>query len=394
MNCLEDGVIQARWDGELSEPERKTVEAHLAACAACRARAESLEARSAQVRGALAALEPGEAPADARMALARFRAEHGGEPVAPSRWVERAFARRWRPAWAAAGFAALLIACFSFAPMRSWAQRILAMLRVQKIAVVQIDTQAFPGLAPGGQMAKTLGRFLSDNIVVTMDPGKPQPVASAELAAQSVGFPVRLPSIVSSAPALSVGGELAFQMTVNRDRVEGLLQDLGRTDLNLPESLDGALIAVHVSKGVFAQYGDCSLREQRGPLTPQQMTQLASCISLVQVPSPTVSVPPDLNIAQLAQLGLQFAGMSPQDAQAFCQTVDWTSTLVVPVPSRDATYMTVPVDGVEGTLISVPQMGNRRAPAYNLLWIKNGILYALMGYGSSSHAEPLANSLQ
>jgi Putative zinc-finger len=394
MNCLEDGLIQARLDGELSESELKMVEAHLAACAECRARAQNLEARSAQVRGALASLEPEEAPADARVALARFRAEHGGEPLAPSSWLARAFARRWRPAWAAAGFVGLLVACFSFAPARSWAQRILAMLRVQKIAVVQVDPQSFPGLATNRQMGEKLGRFLSDNIVVTMDPGKPQPVASAELAAQRAGFPVRLPSIISSAPALSVSGELAFQMTVNRDRLQGLLEDLGRPDLNLPASLDGALIAVHVPKGVVAQFGDCSLRGHRGALTPQQMTQLAGCVSLVQIPSPTVSVPPDLNIAQLAQLGLEFAGMSPQDAQAFCQTVDWTSTLVIPLPVRDATYMTVPVDGVEGTLISVPQMGNWRAPTYNLLWVKNGILYALMGYGDSGQAEPLADSLQ
>jgi len=111
----------------------------------------------------------------------------------------------------------------------------------------------------------------------------------------------------------------------------------------------------------------------------------------VQAPSPTVSVPPDLNMSKIAEAALGLAGMSPAEAHSFCQTVDWSSTMVVPIPRNSSSYETVAVDGVEGTLITetFPQ-GNR----YSLLWIKNGVIHSLIGHGNSSDALTLAASLR
>ena len=83
--------------------------------------------------------------------------------------------------------------------------------------------------------------------------------------------------------------------------------------------------------------------------------------------------------------------MSPAEAQSFCQTVDWSSTLVVPIPRNSSSYETVTVDGVEGTLITETlSQGNR----YSLLWIKNGVIHSLSGHGNSSDALSLAASLR
>ena len=109
---------------------------------------------------------------------------------------------------------------------------------------------------------------------------------------------------------------------------------------------------------------------------------------MVQAPTPTVSVPPSLNIAQVAEAALEIAGMSPAEAHSFCQTVDWSSTLVVPVPANVSSYQKVSVDGVTGTLISMPSH-NR----YGLLWVKNGIIYSLNGHGDPNQALNLAASL-
>ena len=57
----------------------------------------------------------------------------------------------------------------------------------------------------------------------------------------------------------------------------------------------------------------------------------ATCISLVELPSPIVSAPQEIDPAQIAQVALQFLGMNANDAASFTQTVDWTSTLVLPV---------------------------------------------------------------
>ena len=92
-------------------------------------------------------------------------------------------------------------------------------------------------------------------------------------------------------------------------------------------------------------------------------------------------------------MALQAAGMSAQDAQTFCQTVDWTSTLVLPIPRDAGSYETMNVDGVEGTLISTRGY-SRGMTGYSLLWVKSGMIYSLAGFGSPDQAVPLADSLE
>ncbi len=394
MNCLADGILRARLDGELSGEESDEVDRHLESCSVCRRRAEALTHNAERVRVEMAALAPRSEDelSGARLALARFQAETPLGASDPSIF-SRIFSARLRPAWVAASALTVLVACFSFAPARSWAQRLLAMLRVQHIAVVPIDSQAFAGAEGAKSSEKMIGQFISDNIVVTMHSDQPQRAPDAAQASQLAGFPVRLLGSRSDAPQISVVGEQSFQMTLNRDRLQAFLDEFGRRDLQLPSSIDGALLAVHVPKSVTAVYGKCPEHGENSSANPPKVADLAGCVMLGQVPSPTVSVPPELNIQQLATLALQAAGMSAPDAQAFCQTVDWTSTLVVPIPRDAGSYETTSVDEVQGTLITL--RGWRSGmPGYSLLWVKNGIIYSLTGFGSADQAVPLADSLE
>ena len=99
-----------------------------------------------------------------------------------------------------------------------------------------------------------------------------------------------------------------------------------------------------------------------------------------------------LDIAKLAQIGLEFTGMTAEEAAQFTSTVDWTSTLLVPIPKNAASYQQVPVDGVTGALIERP---TDDAPQFALLWVKDGIIYTIGGLGDNSQkALEIANSLQ
>ncbi|MDE3091812.1 MAG: hypothetical protein KGJ80_20760, partial [Chloroflexota bacterium] len=110
------------------------------------------------------------------------------------------------------------------------------------------------------------------------------------------------------------------------------------------------------------------------------------------IPSPSVDAPPILDVQQLAELGLQFTGMTKEQAHAYAQTVDWTSTLVVPIPRNAAQYKPVSVDSVSGYLIQRPLDD---APQYVIIWVKSGIIYAIGGIGSdTSAALNMANSLR
>ncbi|HEV2493579.1 MAG TPA: zf-HC2 domain-containing protein [Terriglobia bacterium] len=397
MSCITDGLLRARLDGELSEGERQEVEAHLAHCSECRRRAEAMAEQAERVRGILARLDPaaGEPLSDARTALARFRAEHiaSQDEHTPS-LLERLFARRLRPVWGALAALVAIAVAVSFAPPRTWAQKVLAMLRVQRVTVITLDPSSFSSSANNpGQM---IGKVLSDNLVVTMNPGKPQPVPDAATASQMTGFTVRTLTALPGTPEFSVHGEGAFNMTLNRDRLQTILNEAGRSDIQLPASLDGAEIAAHVSKSVMIRYGQCSSPDAASQDSGAKATgnQPSNCVFLAEVPSPTVSVPPDLNIQQVAEAGLEIAGMSPEAAQSFCQTVDWTSTLVIPLPRNASSSQTVDVDGVQGTLINISHMGHSAQPGYTLVWVKNGIIYSLAGRGDSASAVSLADSLQ
>jgi len=388
MSCVTDGLLRARIDGELTETESFEVTSHLAVCADCRRRAETAAIEARRVSEDLSTLAPlpGEALPDAALALAQFRANGqqraGTEtPTRTAGIMERLFAKPLRPAWAAAAAILLGAGLFSLAPARSWAQRVLAMLRVQQVTVIGVDPVAMPG--PDSNAAKTISAFFSDNVVQTLS-GKPQSATSVDEASRMAGYAVRLLGGRADAPQLTVEGEQAFNMTLSLDRLQAILSDLGRPDLQLPASVDGAMIAVHIPSVVLARYGNCP--------SPAAGQAPNNCLVFVQAPSPVVSVPPDLNVAQLATVALQAAGMSADEAATFCQTVDWTSTLVIPVPRNAGSYEKVAVDGVEGTLIHratpVPSVEN-----FTLIWVKSGMIYSITGAGDPTDAVSLANSL-
>jgi hypothetical protein len=406
MTCIHDGVLRARLDGELGDTELAEVEQHLATCTDCRARLEKLRAGTARTKNLLATLAPtgDDTAINPAVAYAQFGSQFGTADEPEASWMARLFAPHWRPAWGLAAAALLVAIVVGVNPVRTWAQRILAMLRVQKIAVVTIDpTTLMNSSEPDSRPYRLINQFIADSVVVTMDPGKPDAVPNVSKAAQLTGYPIRTISSLGAPQRIEVNGETAFQMTINRDRVETLLEEVGRSDIHIPESANGALIAVHIPKTVVSMYGDCPVRHryansqsQTESLAERKMERMANmkstnCTYLVQAPSPTVSVPPELNMSEVAEAALQLVGMSPAEAHSFCQTVDWSSTMVVPIPRNTSSYATVTVDGVEGTLITetLPQ-GNR----YSLLWIKNGVIHSLAGHGDSSDALTLAASLR
>lgn len=406
MTCLHEGILRARLDAELGGSELEAVDQHLAVCADCRSRFEKLSTETARTHDLLSSLASGEVAPDPASAYAQFSARFGTMSEPQPSLINRLFAPRWRPAWGLAAAAMAVAVLVGVGPVRLLAQRVLAMLRVQKIAVVSIDpTTLMSGSEPDSRPYRLINQFFADNVVVTIDPGKPTVVPTVTKAAHLAGYPIRIIGDLGAPQRVEVSGEAEFQMTVNRDRVETLLDEVGRSDIRIPESANGVLIAVHIPKIVFSMYGDCPVRRTSGDLNPRsraeelaqrKMERLAdakntNCTYLVQAPSPTVSVPPELNMSEIAEAALELAGMSPAEAHSFCETVDWSSTLVVPVPRNSSSSENVSVDGVEGTLITETlSQGNR----YSLLWIKNGVIHSLMGQGSSSDALTLAASLR
>ena len=387
MNCLSENVLRTYHDGELTGAGRAEAEIHLSACARCREQLEKTSDMAGRVQGRLNSLDTSdsEVAVDAHVALARFQAQHGDDeertPI-----LARLFAPRWRPVWAGVALGAFLLLSLAFPSGRGLAQRILATLRVERVQPVRFDTSSFDENRP---LQRMLGQLISDKVVVITDE-KSQTAPTLSDASQLAGFHVRVFHGLTDAPQFNVEGQHAFRTTIDRARLQDILDQSGRPDLLLPATIDGETISFQVPRGVRVQYGECSKRVTEGKDRADNSPQVFNCTILLEQPSPVVNVPASLNLEQLAEIGLQIAGMSAVQAREFCQTVDWKSTLVLPIPPFVRSYETVTVDGVQGTLMTP---ANGRGPGSVVIWVKDGIIYCMAGPGGPSDAIALANSL-
>jgi hypothetical protein len=84
--------------------------------------------------------------------------------------------------------------------------------------------------------------------------------------------------------------------------------------------------------------------------------------------------------------------MNANDAANFTQTVDWTSTLVLPVVRGESKYEQVHVNGNEGALLR--SANQRQSDHFSLMWVDNGIVFALNGTGDDTTAINLASHLE
>jgi len=390
---LDEGTLRAFLDQEIDPEQRGEIETHLASCPACHQTMQLLQSRSQGVDQRLSALGAPDLQPRLPIQAARQRLERRLQPFEKETLPMKIFSRLSRPAWAAIVVVALLAVSLAFPSVRAIANNFLGLFRVEKVSIVRLDNTSLPNELGSSSQFQSL---MSTDVKIEQI-GEQKEAASREEAQAETGFPLRLPTQLDGDPKLMLqpGGTMDF--TINLEHVRLVLDEIGRSDIQIPASVDGANVHMNIPIGVSAQYGDCKFdpeeARQRGydPDSPNSVA-LPACTHLMQIPSPTIEAPEGLDIEKIGEAYLQVLGMSPEDAASFAQTVDWTSTFVVPVPTYNVDYTDVAVDGVTGTLMMQDLSG--RPDEYVLFWIKDGMLYSLTGYGSADQALSLANSLQ
>jgi hypothetical protein len=391
---LNEGQLRLALDGEL---DTETLH-HLETCPDCQRRQRTVQSQVQRTAVKLAFLSSSrdEAPLPASTAWSRFNQEKLIQKEYPM------FKKLFAFPLIRYGVPALLVLAMilAFPGARAFASQLLDLFRVQQVTVVPVDVTGIEQLNGNDALAKQMSQLISSSLNVTKKAGDPVEASDVTQASQLAGFTVRLPDGMTPS-RISVMNGSAFTLTVDRAKAQALLKEAGRGDLVLPDSIDGAEISVDIPSSVSIAYGTCptevveSYDPDQGPSTQREYgsrgRRYADCVIFAQIPSPTVTAPPSVDVPQLAQIALEFTGMSSEQAKAFTDSVDWTSTLVVPIPKNAATYEQITVDGVTGTLIQRP---SDDAPQYVLLWVKDGIIYTLGGLGSNSQqAIQMANSL-
>jgi hypothetical protein len=285
----------------------------------------------------------------------------------------------------------------SIPAVRNVALKSLQSLRMQKVQAVNADFSPYVDSNANPTLHQMVTQMISDKVQVEVNE-EDHPVTDAAGARQLAGFDVQLLSARKDTPTLVVGGSHKIGVAVDRARLQAIATEAGHPELVLPQSLDGATVGVQVPRSVQLQYGTCPSTANASQVVADNITgpsptttQYSDCVRLREGPTPIVNMPSSLDVGGLAEIGLETAGMTPAQAGDFLSTVDWKAVLTLSVPRSLRSYQTVKVNGTDGTLLS---MAGRRGPGYALIWTKNGLVYSLTGFGDSSQAVGLADSLK
>lgn len=304
---------------------------------------------------------------------ARLRAElRALPPHAAARVAPAADFKRWL---AAAASIAVVGFAFTFPAVQAGAQAFLDLFRVVQFAGVRVDTERLRNLETSGLDLQ--GMFGDVEPLTT--PQEPVSYATAAEAGEAAGIRVRTPAWVPpgyASTGFMVSSEHAARITANTAGLQALLDTLGLADVELPDGLDGQVATLRIP-----------------PIVTQRYANGDRAAYLIQSRSPDVSFPAGLDLSKLAYAGLRILGTPQDEAYRMSVTIDWRTTMIVPVPTEAAAYRPINVAGNEGLLIEGIAAEEQRG--HNLLmWSAGGETFAVTGPINGVELLEIAQTLQ
>lgn len=308
---------------------------------------------------------------------ARLRERLGRQAAADAREPRRF--PRLAPAFAGVLAAGLVAALFVFPSVRASAQAVLDLFRVRNFAPVAFDPERMERLRALDQKNAFL---VFDRHEVLEEPGPGRTVSTEQEAESAAGFPVITPTALPEAMTLRtirVEDRGAARFSADPAKLRGLLEALGIDDVTVPQSLAGQWVTVRKPPVVFQKFE-----------SPRRH------VEFIQAPSPQVELPPGAQLGQLAEIGMRVLGVEAAEARRLAGSVDWHSTLLVPVPMNAASFRSVQVNGDPGLLLVTKgdrnPDGTARRDGTMLLWSSRGNVYAMSGSVSDQELMRMAES--
>ncbi len=291
----------------------------------------------------------------------------------------------WSPVLVGLSAILLVTLLFTFPPARAAAQDFLNLFRVRRFSALAIDPARLEQLRNSNIDFESL---IGNNTQVVKQAGEPQLVAGPEAAAQLAGMKVFVPGTLPAGTKLAetrVQGEGVATFTADSSKLQSLLDVLQISDVKVPTQLNGASVTVRKPPIVMMRFDT-----GRDPLT------------FVQARSPEVTLPQGVNLAELGEIGLRIVGLNATEAHQFARSIDWHTTLLVPVPANAASFREVGVRNTTGLLITTGGTGGtslRTGPNSTrqqslLLWSEGEMVFALEGGPAGYELLDFANSLR
>lgn len=298
--------------------------------------------------------------------------------------AELSASQRARPALRAAGYftaAFLATGAFALPSVRAGATAFLDLFRVVNFAPVTVQPARIEALM--SERGLDLPNLLGRQVQMVKDPGPPREVADAAAAGAVSGITVQMPTWLPAAMAptrFDVGGDRVMNVTLDARTLNGVLDALGIDDLRIPTAADGQLATLDVPPIVQVTFRD-----------PQHV------VTLLQARQPVAALPPGADITTLAQIGLRVLGVEPNEAYQFAHSVDWRTTLLVPVPASVGVFRQVDVQGHPGLLIEGRRpraAGQHPQPFAQIMWSSGDAVFALVGDVRTQELYEMAQSIR
>ena len=293
---------------------------------------------------------------------------------------------RLRPVLASALAVVLVAASFALPAVRVAAQSALDLFRVHSFAAVEIEPARIEQLKKlHDQTENDPGMMVFDKQDVMQDPGKPVEYPSADLAASAAGLPGLLkPSSLPNGLTFekaAVTGQGQARLTLHADRLQHVLEALGITDVHVPAGLDGQSLTVRVPPHVVQMY-----------------TSGKHHLAIIEGTSPEVALPPGADLRQLGEIGLRVLGLDAGEAHRVAMSIDWRSTLLVPVPMNAASFRQVDVNGHKGLFIRMegdgPREGGKGERGSMVMWTEGERVFAVQSDLPNEDVLEVATSLR
>jgi hypothetical protein len=196
-------------------------------------------------------------------------------------------------------------------------------------------------------------------------------------AGMTVRRPARLPAGFALA-GVHVMAASSVEIVTDAALMRNALKLAGMTDLVLPAGFDHQRISI----------------SQPPVLSQTFRNETGDRIELIELQSPSIAVPGEFDLGLLVEIALRFAGMPAPDARSLARSVDWRTSLAVPVPASFRAAGHVKVNGTPALLIetTAPQRPARQLKSA-LFWSAEGRIFGLISTLPASDLPVIANSL-
>ena len=193
----------------------------------------------------------------------------------------------------------------------------------------------------------------------------------------------KLPAGVSSTVTYAAMPQAVAVFTFSKDKAAAAAAQAGKTLPALPAGMEGAQLTVTVGPAVAEIYGNMNQ-----PAANSDVSQLGLPQMVVAATTAPVATSSQVTVKQLEDYLIAQPGISAELKAAIKAIGDPSTTLPVPIPVQFATSSAVTIQGVQGIAL-----GDNTGVGAGVIWVKNGVVYGVVGTIKKSDAEDVANHL-